>query len=263
MIEPIRVAVSGAGGRMGREVVNAVLEAAPEFALTAAADPVYAGRTVSVALGLESDVRIEADLTSALGTAKADAVVIFSLPGVVMSDIEAAMVAGVVPVVGTTGITPERLASIRAFSALHGVGAIIAPNFAIGAVLMMKVAAEVAQYMPSAEIIEFHHDKKLDAPSGTAAKTAEMMAAARPQGFTQAAGENVPARGDEFFGVQIHSVRMPGMIAHQEVIFGGVGQTLTIRHDSYDRKSFMPGVLMALRKAYELKEVIYGLENIL
>lgn len=263
MSEQIRVAVSGAGGRMGREVVNAVIEAGPEFSLVGAADPAFDGKPISEALSLNSLVILQKDMDAALHSAKADAVVVFSVPAVAMSDIRAAMKAKVVPVVGTTGITPENLEEIRALSAEYNVGAIIAPNFAIGAVLMMKLACQIAKYMPAVEIIELHHDKKLDAPSGTAIKTAEMMSAAIRGGFSKAAGENVPARGGDFHGVRVHSIRLPGLIAHQEIIFGGEGQSLTIRHDSYDRKSFMPGVLMAVKKAYGLKEVIYGLENIL
>lgn len=248
---------------MGREVVNAVLEATENFSLVGAADPMYEGKPISEALGLNSIVMIKKDLAATLAVSKPDAAVIFSVPAVAMDDIRVAMKAKVVPVVGTTGITAENLEEIRALAAETGVGAIIAPNFAIGAVLMMKVACTIAEYMPAVEIIELHHDKKLDAPSGTAIKTAEMMSGGESDKFSKAAGEDVPARGGDFHGVRIHSVRLPGLVAHQEIIFGGPGQTLTIRHDSYDRKSFMPGVLLALKKAYGLTEVIYGLENIL
>lgn len=248
---------------MGREVVNAVLDAVPQFSLVGAADPAFDGKPISEVLNLNSVVMVQKDLGTALGMAKADAAVVFSVPSAAMDDIRACMKAKVVPVVGTTGITTENLQEIRALAEENGVGAIIAPNFAIGAVLMMKVASDIAKYMPAVEIIELHHDKKLDAPSGTAIKTAELMSTGRPEGFSKAFGENVPARGGDFHGVRIHSVRLPGLIAHQEIIFGGQGQTLTIRHDSYDRKSFMPGVLLALKKAYGLTDVIYGLENII
>lgn len=248
---------------MGREVVSAVLDAGPEFSLVGAADPAFDGKLISEVLNLNSAVMMRKDLGSALGMAKADAAVVFSIPSAAMDDIRACMKAKVVPVVGTTGITTENLQEIRALAEENGVGAIIAPNFAIGAVLMMKAAGDIAKYMPAVEIIELHHDKKLDAPSGTAIKTAEMMSACKPEGFVQAVCENVPARGGDFHGVRIHSIRLPGLVAHQEIIFGGLGQTLTIRHDSYDRKSFMPGVLLALRKTCGLTEVIYGLENIL
>lgn len=263
MSNVIRVAVSGAGGRMGREVVNAVLEAAPEFELVGAADPAFVGRSVSDALGLASDVVIEKDLDSMLTSVSADAVVVFSLPSTVMDDIRVSMRAKAVPVIGTTGITPENLREIGGLTAEHGVGAIVAPNFAIGAILMMKMAAMAAKYLPAVEIIEFHHDKKLDAPSGTSIKTAQLIADARQERWSPAAGEDAPARGGDFDGVRIHSVRLPGYVAHQEVIFGGLSQTLTIRHDSNDRKSFMPGVLLALRETRGLKKLIYGLENII
>ncbi|MHB0997786.1 MAG: 4-hydroxy-tetrahydrodipicolinate reductase [Armatimonadota bacterium] len=259
----IKVAVSGAGGRMGREVVNAVLEADPDLQLTGAADPVYAGKSVQDALDLTSPVIIEKDIETVLASGNTDAVVVFSVPATAMDNIRAIMKAGAVPIVGTTGITQDDLAEIRSMSAEYGVGAIIAPNFAIGAILMMKMAAEAAKYLPSVEIIELHHDKKLDSPSGTSIKTAEMIAANRTSAVVPAAGEDTPARGGDFNGVHIHSVRLPGLIAHQEIIFGGLGQTLTIRHDSYDRKSFMPGVILAVKKAYGLKDVIYGLENII
>jgi 4-hydroxy-tetrahydrodipicolinate reductase len=263
MSDAMRVVVSGAGGRMGREVVNAVLEAGPDFALVGAADPAFDGVTVSEVLGMPSPVIIERDLESAFASTKTDAVVVFSVPAVAMQDIRAAMQSGVVPVVGTTGITPENLDEIRRLAVENGGGAIIAPHFAIGGILIMKCAAEAAKYLPSVEIIELHHDKKLDAPSGTSIKTAQMIAAARNEPPVQTSGNESPARGETIGDVHIHSVRLPGLIAHQEVIFGGLGQTLSIRHDSYDRKSFMPGVLLAVRKARGLKDVIYGLENII
>lgn len=258
----IRVAVTGAGGRMGREVLEAVLDNEPEFALVGAADPAFAGKRISKAFGLKSEIVIEENIDKAISEGDADAVVVFSIPSAAMGDIRSIMKKGAVPVIGTTGITQENLKEIKSLSKKYSVGAIIAPNFAIGAVLMMKIAAEVAKHLPAAEIIELHHDRKLDAPSGTAIKTSEMIASARQRAYS-AGGENPPARGGCFNDIHIHSVRLPGLIAHQEIIFGGLGQTLTIRHDSYDRKSFMPGVLMALRKAKNLKDVIYGLEHLL
>ncbi|MHB0913412.1 MAG: 4-hydroxy-tetrahydrodipicolinate reductase [Armatimonadota bacterium] len=255
----VRVAVSGAGGRMGQEVVRAVLGAGEDLALVGAADPAFEGSELSEVVGVACPIRMERTLEAILGSTKVDAVVVFSVPSVAMEDIRIIMAAGAVPVVGTTGITSADLQEIRELAEKHGVGAIIAPNFAIGAILMMKAAAMAAKYMPDVEIIELHHDKKLDAPSGTAIKTAEMISSARVE-TPKPAGEE-PARGWEFSGIRIHSVRLPGLVAHQEVIFGGLAQTLTIRHDSFDRRSFMPGVLLALRKAVGLTEVIYGLEN--
>ena len=263
MSEPIRVIVAGAGGRLGREVVGGVLGASPEMALVGAVDPVCAGRTVSEALGADSPAVITSDLSETLSRTAADAVVVVTVPAAGMESIRTSIKAGAVPVVGTTGITQQDIEEIRQMAAQHGVGAIIAPNFSIGAVLMMRMASEAVKYFPNVEIIELHHDKKLDAPSGTAIKTAALIAASRPEGAGSKQEETVSARGGDFHGVRIHSVRLPGLVAHQEVIFGGLGQTLTIRHDSYDRKSFMPGVLLAIRKARGLADVIHGLENVI
>ena len=147
-----------------------------------------------------------------------------------------------------------------------GVGAIVAPNFALGAVLLMRFAAQAARYLPEVEIIELHHEKKVDAPSGTALNTAEMIRAARAPERLPRPNEEIKvqgSRGGDFGGIRIHSVRLPGYVAHEEVIFGGLGQTLTLRHDSIDRISFMPGVLMACKRVRGLKQLVYGLENLL
>jgi 4-hydroxy-tetrahydrodipicolinate reductase len=212
----IRVGVAGAAGRMGATVCEAV-EGAEDMVLAGRADP---------SLGVE--------LADILGDC--DVVVDFTTPQTALDNALACVRAGVHVVVGTTGFDPEPL---RGES---GANAFIAPNFAIGAVLMMRFAAEASRYMARAEIIELHHDRKLDAPSGTAARTAELMD-----------GE-----------VPIHSVRLPGLVAHQEVILGDVGQTLTIRHDSTDRTSFMPGVLLAVRRVADLPQSpTIGLEHLL
>ena len=196
----------------------------------------------------------------------------FTIPEAVLGNIEMALAHGVVPIVGTTGLSPQDVDHVRDLCRTHGVGALIAPNFAIGAVLMMRFAQEAAKYLPDAEIIEMHHEKKLDAPSGTAAKTAEMIAQGRagasPTTLPAGAFEKIAgSRGGKGVGdVPIHSVRLPGFVASQEVIFGGLGQTLTLRHDSRDRKSFMPGVILAVRHAPALAaggELVYGLENLL
>ena len=248
---------------MGREVVNAVLDAGTEFALVGAADPAFAGSTISEAIGMDSPIAVERDLNGVLASTKADAVVVFSIPSAGMADIRTAMAAGAVPVVGTTGITQENVEEIRELAKKHGVGAIIAPNFAIGAVLMMKMACEAVKYFPAVEIIELHHDKKLDAPSGTAILTAKLLAQAREEKPSEAPDASAPARGGDFDGIRVHSVRLPGYEAHQEVVFGGQGQTLTIRHDAFNRKSYVPGILLAIRKSLGLKDVIWGLENII
>jgi 4-hydroxy-tetrahydrodipicolinate reductase len=217
----INVAVSGAAGRMGDTVCDAV-EAADDMALVGRADPL-----------------LDTSLLDVLGDA--DVVVDFTTPDSALANARHCIDAGVHCVMGTTGAD---------FSELEGVGTanlFVAPNFAIGAVLMMEIAQRVAEHMPECEIVELHHDRKLDAPSGTAARTAELI---------RAAGGNVHE--------PIHSVRLPGLVAHQEVIFGGPGQTLTIRHDSVDRESFMPGVLLAVRKVSSLeRSPTVGLENLL
>ena len=217
----INVAVSGAAGRMGQTVCDAV-EAAEDMSLVGRADPL-----------------LDTDLIDVLGDA--DVVVDFSTPDTALQNARHCIEAGVHCVMGTSGAD---------FSELEGVGTanlFVAPNFAIGAVLMMQVAQEIAKHMPECEIVELHHDRKVDAPSGTAARTAELI---------RAAGGNVHE--------PIHSVRLPGLVAHHEVIFGGPGQTLTIRHDSVDRQSFMPGVLLAIRKVSSLeRSPTVGLENLL
>jgi len=217
----INVAVSGAAGRMGETVCRAV-EGADDMALVGRADPL-----------------LQTTLADVLGDA--DVVVDFSTPDSALSNARTCLEAGVHCVMGTSGAD---------FSSLAGVGEanlFVAPNFAIGAVLMMKFAVEAAAHMPECEIVELHHDGKLDAPSGTAKRTAELI--------TEAGGH---------VHEPIHSVRLPGLVAHQEVLFGGAGQTLTIRHDSVDRESFMPGVLLAVRKVGTLSESpVVGLENLL
>jgi 4-hydroxy-tetrahydrodipicolinate reductase len=217
----INVAVSGAAGRMGQTVCDAV-ERADDMAMVGRADPT-----------------LQTSLTDVLPDA--DVVVDFSTPDSALSNARLCIEAGVHCVMGTTGAD---------FSSLEGVGTgklFVAPNFAIGAVLMMQLSQQVAEHMPECEIIELHHDRKLDAPSGTAARTAKLISAA---------GGNVHE--------PIHSVRLPGLVAHQEVIFGGPGQTLSIRHDSIDRESFMPGVLLAVRKVGSLeRSPTVGLENLL
>ena len=180
---------------------------------------------------------------------------------------------GVHVVVGTTGLGADAISELYEKSKSRGVGVFIAPNFAIGAVLMMQFAAQAAKYMPDVQIIELHHEKKLDSPSGTALLTAQKIAAARhesgaaplelPENRVEKSPGALGARDDGTGDIPIHSVRLPGFVAHQEVIFGGVGQTLTLRHDSLDRRSFMPGVILAVRKVQSLRGVVIGLEKLL
>ena len=219
-----KVAVSGAAGRMGATVVNAV-ESADDLTLSGKADPAF--KTPLAAVLEEADVVVD-----------------FSVPATALENVKECLAAGVHVVVGTTGFD---LDAAKAAAEESTANCFVAPNFAIGAVLMMVVSQTIAAHMPDAEIIELHHDKKLDAPSGTAARTAELI---------NAAGGKVRE--------PIHSVRLPGLVAHQEVIFGGLGQTLSIRHDSVDRWSFMPGVLLAVRKVGDLPDSFtVGLEHLL
>ena len=225
----IDVCVSGAAGRMGRAVVGAV-DAQSDMRVAMVVDPVLAGEPDGYA-----------DMASALAAGRPQVMVDFTVPDTVFANAKAALEAGVHAVVGTTGLTDDQVAELRALAESGPANALIAPNFAVGAVLMMRFAAEASRHMPRAEIVELHHDGKLDAPSGTALRTAGLME-----------GE-----------VPIHSVRLPGLVAHQEVILGGVGETLTIRHDSLSRESFMPGVIMAVRAVADRPGLTVGLEPIL
>jgi 4-hydroxy-tetrahydrodipicolinate reductase len=226
----IRVAVAGAAGRMGETVCEAV-DGADDLELVARADPA-----------------LDLSLTQALADSRPDVLVDFTIPSTAVANAHEAVAAGVHVVIGTTGFAPDALDDLRG----AGANVFIAPNFAIGAVLMMQFAATAATHMHSAEIIELHHAAKLDRPSGTAARTAALMRAA------------VAEHGGDDREIPIHSVRLPGLVAHQEVILGDVGQTLTIRHDSIDRVSFMPGVLLAVRRVGSLPQSpLFGLEHLL
>lgn len=261
----IRVAVLGACGKMGQEVVKAVA-GAEDMTLAGVCDVACAGMPIGQVVSVPGlDVAVEPDFQSMLNQAKPNVIVDFAKP-FSMENARLALSSGVVPIIGTTGLSSADLEELEKLASDAGAAAMVIPNFAVGAVLMMKFASEAARYMPNVEIIELHHDRKLDAPSGTAIKTAEMIDAARESAGVEPdapAGGDDAARGEKRDGVQIHSVRLPGLVAHQEVVFGGTGQTLTIRHDSIDRTSFMPGVLLAIRKASTLKGLIYGLEKLL
>jgi 4-hydroxy-tetrahydrodipicolinate reductase len=248
MSEPIRVGVLGARGRMGEQVCKAV-DAADDLELVAMVD---AG-----------------DWLFSVADAGSQVLVDFTHPDVVMDNIRFAIDQGIHAVVGTTGFTQERLDTIREWLAdSPSTGVIVAPNFGIGAVLSMQFAQMAARYYDSAEVIELHHPKKADAPSGTAVRTAEVIAAARrdaglgtsPDATTQARDG---ARGADVDGVHVHALRITGMVAHQEIVFGAPGETLTIRHDSLDRASFMPGVLLAVRNVASRPGLTVGLEAFL
>jgi len=242
----IKVGVLGARGRMGAEVVKAVTEA-PGLDLVAALD-----------LG---------DSLDQLKITGAEVVVDFTTPDSVMANLEFLISNGINAVVGTTGFDADRIAKLEKLIAANPkVGVLIAPNFAIGAVLMMEFAAKAAKYFDSAEIIELHHPNKVDAPSGTAARTAELMSLARKEAGLGAMPDATStsldgARGATVGDIPVHSVRLRGLIAHQEVLLGGLGETLSIRHDSLDRAGFMPGVLLGVRKVVANPGLTFGLEK--
>ena len=240
----ITVLVNGARGRMGREVVKAV-----------AAEP---------DLRLAGELDLGDVLETHLARLRPDVVVDFTVPAAVFANAAAILTAGARPVIGTTGLTAEQIAALRAQAHRQKLGGVIAPNFAVGAVLLMHYAAHAARFMPHAEVIELHHDRKLDAPSGTARLTAERIAAARTSAPSPPAGRDEGGcRGGTVAQIPVHSVRLPGLVAHQEVIFGAAGQTLTLRHDSISRESFMPGVVLAIRRVMELDDLLVGLDALL
>ncbi|MBS4009042.1 MAG: 4-hydroxy-tetrahydrodipicolinate reductase [Clostridium sp.] len=263
----ITVAVNGALGNMGREVIRAI-HAEVELELVAAID--LGGKTsgdIGEIAGIgRLGIPVSTELATVLKQIKPDVLVDFTSPYSVMQNIYTALSSGVRPVIGTTGITKTDLEKVTSWSKEYATPAFIAPNFALGAVLMMLFAAQAARYLPEAEIIELHHAEKIDAPSGTALKTAELILQARGQSTRQTVAELEKvkgARGGDIDGVRLHSVRLPGLVAHQEVIFGGIGQTLTIRHDSLSRSSFMPGVVLAIKEVMKREDVCYGLEKVL
>ncbi len=243
MADSIRVVVNGAKGRMGSEAVKAINQA-PDATLVGAID-------------------MGDDLAKTIEAEKPDIVVDFTVPDSAFTNtcIIADSPAG--GVIGTTGFSTEQIHELRQKAAMKNPGVIIAPNFSIGAILMMHCAHIIAHHMPHVEIVEMHHPFKLDAPSGTAVKTADMMAHAVKDTDVPCGTNEQRSRGEVNNNIPIHSIRLPGYLAHQEVIFGADGQTLTLRHDTYHRSCYMPGVMMAIREAMNRGGVTYGLENIL
>lgn len=262
----IRVAVTGAGGKMGREVVKMVLED-DALQLVAAVHPSSGPIDAGVFAGVSNTgVIVQSSLSEALRGANADVLVDFTVPQAAYSNTRTAIEFGVRPVIGTTGFTPEQIVELDELCKENEIGGLIAPNFSIGAILMMKFAAQASKYMPHVEIIEYHGDQKLDAPSGTSIKTAELISQVRQelrQGNPKEEETIEGARGGYYNGFRIHSVRLPGVFAQQEVVFGGYGQTLKIRHDSYDRAGYMPGVGVAVKKVMTYTGLIYGFEHIM
>lgn len=265
----IRVAVAGAAGKMGREVVKAVVRA-PDLTLVAAVGRHHGvGEDAGLLAGIGPiGVKVGSDLRQALSESQAQVCVDFTLPEAGAENGRTVLEAGVCLVMGTTGLPAAELAALERLARERRVGGVVAPNFALGAILMMHFAAQAARVFPEVEIIEAHNPQKRDAPSGTARRTAELIARSRAECSRWAAAAsgvntsepapagNSPARGLLVEGVPVHSLRLPGVVAHQEVVFGMEGQTLRLIHDSADRSSFMPGVLLAIRRAPELKGLV-------
>jgi len=270
---PIPVVVNGACGKMGRETIKAIAQA-PDMMLVGAIDtnPDLLGQDIGEIVGCGAlEVPILSDLQSTLVVATQEqqqgVMVDFTHPSCVYENVRTAIAYGVRPVVGTTGLSEVQIAELAEFADKASTGCLIIPNFAIGVVLMQQAAVQAARYFDHVEIIELHHDQKADAPSGTAIKTAKMIAeTGKTFNVPKVTEEETLDRARGAIGdadIRIHSVRLPGMIAHQEIIFGAPGQWYTLRHDTGDRSCYMPGVLLSIRKVTELKHLVYGLEKIL
>lgn len=277
--QPIAVVVAGALGRMGAEVVRAVHQA-PDCRLVAAIDttPGKEGADVGLELGLgELEVAITADFEGSLCQASqavrndgpgAGAVLVdFTHPSVVYEHTRAAIAYGVHPVIGTTGLSPAQLADLASFAEKASMGGAVIPNFSVGMVLLQQAAAAAARFYDCAELTELHHNRKADAPSGTCIKTAELMEelgkSFNPPQVEEHETLAGSRGGQRDSGLRLHSIRLPGLVAHQEVMFGAPGETYTLRHDTIDRSAYMPGVLLTLRKVRQLPGLVYGLERLL
>lgn len=258
----VKILVAGFSGAMGQQVLK-LIEKTPEFELVA----VYAPNAVEADRGrysLKETVAIYSHLEAI--TCQADVWVDFTTPQAVYENVSFALEHAMAPVVGTTGLTDEQVQALQVLAQAKGLGGVIAPNFGMSAVLLMKFAKEAAKYFPDVEIIEMHHADKKDAPSGTALSTAKAIAEKRTphhQGAPTEVETLANVRGGDYQGIKLHSVRLPGYVAHEQVLFGGQGEALTLRQDSFERSSFMSGVKVALEKVLELDQLVVGLENIL
>jgi 4-hydroxy-tetrahydrodipicolinate reductase len=266
MNQKINIILAGPRGKMGSEAIH-LIEETEHFNLVGCIDRKNEGMKLKDIEGFPAlEVEIYTDVEKAFQTLNADVLIDLTSPEVGYKHTKLALENGIRPVVGTTGFSEEQLAEIEKLSSEKELGVVIAPNFAIGAILMMQFSKWAAKYFPDVEIIEKHHDQKLDAPSGTAVKTAELIKETREhkiQGHPNEKETIAGARGANMDDMRIHSVRLPGLIAHQEVIFGGTGQTLTIKHDTYHRQSFMSGVKLAVDQVVKVNAFVYGLENLL
>jgi 4-hydroxy-tetrahydrodipicolinate reductase len=259
----IPVLVAGCAGQMGRQLVRA-LAGEDDLRLVAAVDKASVGEDAGAVAGCQpAGVVVSYDLAAAIDTASPHVGVVFTSPSAGMPTIRTLLSHRVAAVVGTTGFSAADLDEMETLCREHDTPALVASNFAIGAVLMMRFAAEAAPHFGQVEIIELHHDRKADAPSGTALRTAQAVTEATPEGSAPAGPEGAPSRGLPQGRVHIHSVRLPGLVAHQEVILGALGQTLTIRHDSLSRESFMPGVLLAIRRIRGLSGLTREVDSLL
>lgn len=265
-MDKIKIVVAGPRGRMGKEAVKMVSET-KHFELVAVIDHKNDGMNLTDLDGFSGiDVPIYKNMEVCFQNHQIDVLIDLTTPEVGMYHARTALNYGIRPVVGTTGFTNEELQELQNLCEDKNLGCMIAPNFAIGAILMMKFSQMAAKYFQDVEIIELHHDQKLDAPSGTAVKTAQMISNVRTpkkQGHPEEKETIKGARGANIEGMHIHSVRLPGLIAHQQVMFGADGQSLSIRHDSYNRASFMSGVKVAVESVMKINTFVYGLENIL
>lgn len=261
-MNPIKVVIHGASGRVGQVLIN-TLYRDTQVKLVGAVDVKASGE--KMVLGDGSSIPFSTSLEQVLAATQPEVMVDFTLAHATMPAVRTAVKHHVHLVIGTTGLTADEVAEIGRLTADNKVGAVLASNFALGAVLMMYFSKIAAKYMDYAEITELHHQAKIDAPSGTAINTARMMAAYRGRPFSQAVDQdkNFPSRGQEVEGVHIHSVRLPGLMAHQEVMLGGLGQTLTIRHDTINRECYVPGVLLAIQEVVKRQGLVQGLDNIL
>ncbi len=259
----IRTIITGMAGRMGRQVASALAHES-DIQLVGGVDLKMQNITFGTGEA-ECRFKVTTDLPALMAKTHPNVLVDFTHPASVMDNVRIALENGVRCVVGTTGLSAVHFDEIRSLCQTNKIGAVVAPNFAIGAVLLMKFAEIASRHFASAEIIEMHHDKKVDAPSGTALKTAEFMRHSHPTAREEIAVslESQPARGEEVGVTRIHSVRLPGLVAHHEVIFGRPGETLTIRHDSLSRESFLPGVVIAVREVMKLDHAVFGLDVLL
>jgi 4-hydroxy-tetrahydrodipicolinate reductase len=260
-MKPIRVAVHGALGKMGQTLTSALCRE-PEIQLVGATDIKATQDHLTLPDG-SARIPLSKELESILNSCKPEVVVDFTNAKAVMPLVRLTTKHGVNLVIGTTGMTAEDIKEIDRLAKAKGVGIVMAPNFALGAVLMMHLAKIAGRYLDFAEIIELHHEGKLDAPSGTALATAKAMAQARGKPFSTPPAAKAESRGKQVEGISIHSVRLPGLLAHQEVILGGAGQTLIIRHDTSGRECYMPGVMLAIKEVTKKKGLIYGLDSLL